>query len=183
MRCFLPLLLTACAPDLSGQLDPGPGTAPAGAGVGAPATIDATSETEPAYLDLDTAALVGVDDAWDLSFQRFDVRVNGGVSGPGGVEAVVLDGVAYADLVTVPVDGWRTDEADADGDGVDELVFLAWYDYDYALHTLSAADRVYAVRSTEGSAWRIGFLSYYDGAGTPAMVSFDWGSLPPEEAR
>jgi hypothetical protein len=167
-RRFFALMAAGCAPDLSGDLDPGPPPA-SGAFV-----VDATSETDAVGYDLDTTSIVDLSDpAWDLSFLRYFVRVNGGVSGPGGVEAVALPGVAYEEVVEVPADGWATDAPDADGDGVDELVLLDWYVYDYAAHTLSPADVVYVVRSGEGVAHKFSFLSYYDDAGTPAVISFE----------
>ena len=160
--------LAACAPDLSGDLDPGPPLA-TGAYV-----VDATSETDAVGYDLDAAAVVDLSDpAWDLSFLRYFVRLNGGVSGPGTVEAVPVSGVPYDEVVDVPVEGWATDAPDADADGVDELVLLDWYVYDYVAHTLSPADVVYVVRSGEGVAYKLGFLSYYDNAGTPAVISFE----------
>jgi hypothetical protein len=160
--------LAACAPDLSGELDPGPGLA-TGAFV-----VDATSETEAVGYDLDAAAVVELTDpAWDLSFLRYFVRLNGGVSGSGTVEAVALPGAPYDEVVDVPAEGWATDAPDADADGVDELVLLDWYVYDYVAHSLSPADVVYVVRSGEGIAYKLSFLSYYDNAGTPAVISFE----------
>ena len=53
-------------------------------------TIDASSSGEAAYLNLADGRLVtapGADTstAWHMSFLRFNVRLNGGVSGPGSV--------------------------------------------------------------------------------------------------
>jgi hypothetical protein len=160
--------LAACAPDLSGDLDSGPPLA-TGAYV-----VDATSETEAVGYDLDTAAVVDLSDpAWDLSFLRYFVRLNGGVSGPGTVEAVPVPGVPFDEVVDVPAEGWATDAPDADADGVEELVLLDWYVYDDVAHTLTPADVVYVIRSGEGLAYKLSFLSYYDNAGTPAVISFE----------
>ena len=73
-------ILVGCARDLSGDLDPGPtdGTATE-EGV---TVIDARSETEAVGFDLDTGAVVALaDPAWDLSFLRFEIRLNSGASG------------------------------------------------------------------------------------------------------
>lgn len=178
MRRLVPVLLAGCAPDLSKDLDDDdPGPIETGPGV----VVDATDEEVPVHWDIDAGAEVdATDPAWDLSFRRYEIRVNGGVSGEGTVEGVVLDGVAYEDLVEVPEDGWVTDEPDGDGDELDDLVFFTWYDYHYETHTLTPADRVYALRSGDALVYRIGFLDYYDGAGTPAMIRFEYGPLPPE---
>jgi hypothetical protein len=168
-RLLAPLLLAGCAPDLSDELDPGPpSTLPPGV-----VLVDATSETEAVGFDLDAGAEVDIASAdRDLSFLRYHVRLNGGASGPGTVEAAVIAGVAYDDVVAAPVDGFATDAPDADGDGLDELVFAGWYTYDQTTHTLEPADVVYVVRTTGGAAHKVGFLSYYDEAGTPAMITF-----------
>jgi len=162
-------IVSACAPDLSGELDPGPPPSLPPGGV----LIDATSETDEVGFDLDAGVVVDTTEpAWDLSFLRYNVRLNGGVSGDGNVEAAVLAGVAYEDVVEAPETGFATDAPDADGDGIDELVFAGWYDYDLVDHTLSPADVVYVVRSTEAADHKLSFLSYYDHAGTPAMITF-----------
>jgi hypothetical protein len=159
----------ACAPDLSGELDPGPAPSLPPDGV----LIDATSETEEVGYDLDAGVVVDVaDPTWDLSFLRYFVRLNGGVSGPGTVEAAVLPGVAYDDVAVAPETGFTTDTPDANGDGIDELVLGGWYVYDLVAHTLAPAEVVYVVRSTEGADHKLAFLSYYDQAGTPAMITF-----------
>ena len=173
------LFLVACAPDLKDSLEEDPnGPVPDG-------VIDATSETEWVSYDLDAAEVVEeADGTWDLGFQRFNIRLHGGVYGEGTVEAAVLDEADYDALEAAPSDGWLVDEADADGDGKDELVFDEWYDYDYETHLLSPADRVYVVHSTDGLYHKIKFLSYYDDAGTPARISFLTAEIAaPEGAR
>ena len=168
-RSITTFVLAGCAPDLSGELDPGPPPSLPPDGV----RIDATSETVEVGFDLDAGAIVDLaDPAWDLSFLRYFVRLNGGVSGPGPVEAASLPGVAYDDVAVAPETGFATDAPDANGDGVDELVLGGWYTYDLVEHTLAPADVVYVVRSTEGSDHKLAFLSYYDEAGTPAMITF-----------
>ena len=73
----------------------------------------------------------------------------------------------------LPEDGWRSDEGDADDDGVPEYALLDWYDYDYDTHELSPAERRWVVRTTEGAFFELGFESYYDAAGTPARIRLD----------
>lgn len=59
-------------------------------------TVDASSPNAPAYLSLaDGGAVLTSPDAagstaWHMSFQRFAVRLNGGVSGPGSVAGAAL---------------------------------------------------------------------------------------------
>ena len=51
----------------------------------------------PAYLDLETASLVTADAEWDLWFEGWTIRVNGGVSGSGKAGAV-LSGMTFDEV-------------------------------------------------------------------------------------
>ncbi|MCP4918499.1 MAG: hypothetical protein GY913_16465 [Proteobacteria bacterium] len=144
--------------------------------------LDTTDYEAWLYLDLESRELVDItgpltSDGWDLAFQRYTVKLNGGVSGGGEVEAAELLGQTLEDLVQAPVDGWVTDAADADEDGVPEYALATWYDYDSATHLLSAADKSYALRSVEGGYFALQFDSYYDDAGSPGHVSFRVSSV------
>jgi|GEM_PF-3780203 len=60
--------------------------------------IDASSQTDWAYVNLARGRVVSVSDpatssAWDLAFKRFS-KLNGGASGAGGAEAVVVKDAA-----------------------------------------------------------------------------------------
>lgn len=142
------------------------------------AEIDATSRETWVYWDLERGEAVGAEEGWDLSFQRSTVKVNGGLSGAGGVEVAALVGqyAAFETTTTAPADGYLTD-ADTDGDGVTEYALGGWYSYDSSTHTLSPADVLYVVRSTDGAHYRLRFLSYYDEAGTAGMLQLELGPV------
>ena len=58
-------------------------------------TIDATNREAWAYFSFATGDVVEVEDAensdaWDIGFQRTQVKLNGGISGPGMGSAVML---------------------------------------------------------------------------------------------
>lgn len=143
-------------------------------------TVDATSYDTWVYLDLDTLSVVEPADPsdsteWDLGFMRSTVKVNGGVSGTGGVQVAPFAGYydAFDTSTQAPPHGWITDEPDADGDGVPEYAMGGWYDYDSATHTLSPADVLYFVHGTGGGYFRLRFLDYYDDQGTSGVVRFE----------
>lgn len=140
--------------------------------------VDATSREAWVYWDLELGATVTAADAWDLSFQRSTVKVNGGVSGGGGVEVAALPGqyAAFETTTTAPAEGYVTD-ADTNADGAVEYALGAWYSYDAATHALSPADILYVVRSTDGEHYRLRFLSYYDDAGTSGVISVELGPV------
>jgi hypothetical protein len=122
------------------------------------------------YVDLGDAssvapAQVAEAGAWELGFERYFFYVTGGTSGPGGVEAARVEGVAFDDLLAPPASGWTTDSDD--GSALED-----WYVYDSVNHVLYAADVVYAVRGPDGAAWKVQFLSYYDDVGNTGFPSF-----------
>lgn len=138
--------------------------------------IDATDAEAWQYLELATGALVGEDDDWSLAFKRFDVKVNGGVSGDGGVEVAWVDAALSLDA-QAPATGWVTDEADADEDGEPEYALADWYDYDVSTHTLSPAAGSCFVRGVDGVTYALAFRDYYDDAGTSGFPTIAFGEV------
>jgi hypothetical protein len=180
---ILAMFALACAPSLDpGDQDDTGSHSEIGAGE---AVIDATSQSDWVFLDLETAALVTPDDPadsplWDLGFRRYKAQLNGGVSGTGGMEAVPLPGVDYNTSLDVPTEGWITDQPDADADGDLEYALDSWFAYDSETHIVTPADLIYVLRTVEGSLVKLGFLGYYDQAGTPGYVHLRWGPLSDE---
>lgn len=145
--------------------------------------VDATSEERWIHLDLESRRQLeladpGGSDAWDLGFQRFSIAIDGGISGPGGMEAVVLEGVAFDDVTEVPVNGWVTDVADGDDEDEDpDLAFAGWYAYDFMTHVLTPHPLVYGVRTVEGNVFKLEILDYYDDAGTGGVLTLRWAPI------
>ena len=140
--------------------------------------IDSTNAEAWVRFDLDDCARVDDGAAWDLGFQRFQIALNGGVSGDAGVEGTWIDGVSLAEVDAVPGGAeWSTDEPDADDDGEAELLFIDWYDYDIAAHVLTPKPRVYIVRSTASTYFAIEVLDYYNDAGSSGYVELAWKEI------
>lgn len=151
--------------------------------------LDATSEEDWVYWDLDTNTRVSTDDpqndpTWDVGVQRFKIITNGGSRGSGGVLVAVLAGEDFATLGTAPVDGYQDSaEGEEDSDGAPvEILGWDWYDYDPINHVLSTKGLVYVIRSTDGAYYKLDVLGYYDEFGTPGFVSFMWGGVNAPEA-
>jgi hypothetical protein len=191
----LALSAVGCAPDLRDRLtrDDGDGDVETvqegvldtGADLSIPqeVVVDSTSETEWYLYDFERQGLVDEDKPWDIRLQRYRIQLNGGVNGDGGVVGVVLEDVDFDDVTEadVPPEGdaaWRTDEADADGDGEDETLFIDWFDYDSSTHILSPKRRTTLLRSVEGTVVKFEVVDYYDDAGTSGFLSFRWAQLP-----
>ncbi|MEM6532682.1 MAG: HmuY family protein [Myxococcota bacterium] len=145
--------------------------------------VDASSsELWVHYRFADDQAFTGAElgqtngELWDVAFQRFRVRTNGGVSGDGAVEVAVLTEVAFDGVSEAPNDGYSEDEPDADNDGDIEPVFETveggWYIYDFATHTLSPNALVYVVKTHDEQFYKMEFASYYDEAGSSGHPSF-----------
>lgn len=190
-------LLSACGDDLVPTPDDDDDNTPEQPGVEVPANgthvrhvgnpdgsittvVDATSKEAWVGLDLDTGLQVSAseDAVWDLSFQRFGIRSRGGVNGTGGVEVAVLPSQDFLQLTQSPASGFAVDAVDGDDEGSDpDTVFQAnggWYAYDVTTHKLSPRAQVYVVRSDSRAYFKVEMLSYYDDAGTPAMLKLRW---------
>ncbi len=145
--------------------------------------VDAKSADDWQKLDLDSGYADTGD--WDLSFRRFGVLSNGGVSGSGGVRLLALPGENFEAVTQAPgaEAGWGVDLKDGEDDDTSpDNVFSDWYDYDVTTHALTPKDTLFLVRSTAGLFYKLRIEDYYDEAGTSAVVSFRWARIkPPEE--
>lgn len=145
--------------------------------------IDSTDSTSWVYYDLESSSVVSAEefdeDNWDIAFQRYMIKINGGVSGTGGVEVMLLEG-EYENFedVVLPEEGeWITDMEDSDGDDQPEYALDSWFDYDLATHVLSPADLVYCIRSVEGNVFRFRILNYYSSQGSSGYMSIEFDLL------
>lgn len=150
-------------------------------------TLDATSEEEWVYFDFESCGVATVIDpqadvGWDLAVRRFNPKLNGGVSGSGGVEVTAIDGADFDALSEAPKTVYASDAEDDDEDGVPDYALESWFDYDMADHTLSPADLVYVLRTAEGAYIKLQFDGYYDAAGTAGFVQFSWDFIDPPDS-
>lgn len=150
--------------------------------------VDASMEDAWVYLSLGDGKQVEPQTplqstGWDLSFQRFKVKSNGGISGIGAVEIAILPGADFDALREAPKEGYVVDQADsADEDEDEDYVLLsdgAWYTYNPTSHTLSPRDIIYVIHSAGGDYYKLQMLSYYDDAGTPGHPVFRWAAIAP----
>lgn len=189
-RLALTILLAGCAPDIrdahevsdGDDTGAGAGDSTGDTGLGTPddsgqaldgsvheEQVDASDSTRWVYYSFE-AGTVSQHDVWTLSFQRYNVRLDGGSSGSGGVTAVVLAGADFDALTEPPTTGYVSDTDEA-------LALGGWYHYDEATHVLTAADVVYVIREADGDHFKLQFLDYYDDAGNSGYPSFRWAWL------
>lgn len=134
--------------------------------------VDATDGSVWVYFSFDSPEEVVPEDGWAMAFARYHVMTNGGASGAGGVEVVVLEGQDFESLTEAPTEGWIADTAD-------DLAMDAWFDYDSATHYVSAGDRSFALREGDGDYYKVRFLAYYNESGSGGHLRFEWAALAP----
>lgn len=144
--------------------------------------VDASDGEAWVHVDFDARTAVDAAGPWDVAFQRFHAKLNGGVSGDAGVEVAILDGMELAAVTEAPGEGFITDQADGDDENEDPDYAISsgespWYDYNPMSHTLSPKTRVYVVRTDEGSHYALQYVEYYDQAGTGGFPTFRWKAL------
>lgn len=149
--------------------------------------VDATADDLWVYFDFETAGLAEVDDpttsnAWDLGFQRVVIKSNGGINGNGNVQVAIVEDVEFEDITHGPFEGFQSDE-EGGGNIRDPggTVFNSesWYEYDFFEHTLQPLDRLYVVRTVEGSLFKMRIDAYYDADGASGHPSFTWAAVAP----
>ncbi|HEY0715550.1 MAG TPA: HmuY family protein [Polyangia bacterium] len=193
----LVFVAAACADDLT--IPPAPKAADGGVtapplvmsrreGAVTETVVDASGDAQWVYLDLDRGAAVtpsdpGFERTWDLGFQRFKIKSNGGVSGGAGVEVALLTDATLTSITNAPATGWALDAPDGPDTNADpDYVFnqgATWFAYDPATHLLVARPNVYVVQTGDGNAYALQILRYYDGAGTAGHLTFRWKPLLP----
>lgn len=129
-------------------------------------TIDATNREGWAYFSFASGDIVAVEDAanseaWDLGFQRTQVKLNGGISGPGMGSVVMLTETTFEAVTVAPADGYLADTEDT-------LAIVpqsekGWYIYTGppAHWILPLEGRVFAVKAADGTFAKIRFVGYY----------------------
>ena len=192
-------MLIGCAGDLSEELNKpstgtDPGTSPLpgqsgrvkntqGPGGVVTSQINATDQTSWVYFQFAGAKEVTPQDPlssteWDLALLRFQLKVNGGISGSGSVEVALVTGTPFDSLSQAPGGGYLTDQADGSDEDTDpDYAFVqrgTFYNYNVTTHILTPKDQVYVVRSTTGQYYKMQFTGYYDQAGSAGFPAFRW---------
>lgn len=161
--------------------------------------IDATSTTAWSYFDFETQSEISVADpltnsTWDIAFQRFKIKVNGGgVTGNATAAVVPINGDNFSTRTGAPnpFTPALVDVTDA-GDGNDacrpttDNIKFAFLDstqvpnacwFSYVSTVLTPRDTVYVVRTATTRYFKIKLTNYYSATGTSANIRFQWAEL------
>ncbi|MFM2153156.1 MAG: hypothetical protein RL199_1591 [Pseudomonadota bacterium] len=143
-------------------------------------SVDASKEKEWTYLSFAKGVVPAPENPdasldWDVAFQRYNVKTNGGTSGSGQGAASDLGTLELQTTTTANVARWTSDAVIADA-RTDEkrtmnAVLSGWYAYHFFKHELVSKYHLYAVRAADGRTALFKIHDYYDDAGTPAKVT------------
>ena len=129
-------------------------------------TIDATNREAWVYFSFATGDVVEVEDAensdaWDIGFQRTQVKLNGGISGPGMGSAVMLTETTFEAVTAAPADGYKADTEDT-------LAIVPQSEKGWYIYTgppthwiLPLEDRVFVIKAADGTFAKVQFVGYY----------------------
>lgn len=119
--------------------------------------VDASDGAVTLRLASGAEATAANPDAWNLSFDRYNVTLN-------DVQVAITD-EAFDGLASLPADlSWDADMS-------------AWYDYDSSTHQLSAKEQTYLLQSGDGGVYKLEFTSYYDADGVSGHPTFRWAEV------
>lgn len=195
-RCELPPELKLIASVSSGaatfgQLPASPDTKTAEVDATAGGSM-AASKNPFVYLDLVNAKKVELTDVqaqdsgdWDIALKRWQIKVNSGDSGPGGVTVALVDGKDLAEVTAAPTTRFAADHyfdskcqvlTDAIGGLGTQL--SDWYDYESGTSRITPLKRVYVLKRRDGKGHiKLQITGYYKGM-TSANYTLQWSLLP-----
>jgi|JI10StandDraft_1071094.scaffolds.fasta_scaffold97661_2 hypothetical protein len=164
--------------------------------------IDATSISAWRYFNFEASAEATVsnpqsDAVWDIGFQRFMIKINGGVSGTANVAVQPITGSTFNALTQSPVFTTPLVDITDAGDANDAcrpttagvlFAFLksthvpnaCWLYYTGAPNhqLLSRKDDVaYVLRTATPKYYKVQVLAYYSDTGTSGIMSFRWAEV------
>ena len=123
------------------------------------AIVDATSEEEFTYVDLDNL-IEGNNSNFDMRFSKTDIYLSDRVTG------TIIEEIEFEELVNVPNQEFTETSDDR----------LDWYDYKLSTHRVEVKDKIYVI-GIENNFYKIKFLSYYNENDDGRYVSFMIGAL------
>jgi hypothetical protein len=144
------------------------------------------------YLDLIGGKKVEITDVqaiasgdWDIALKRWQIKLNGGDSGPGGVGAVLVPDKTLAEVAMAPAGPYATDSYfDAKCmlqlDSIDGLltVLSDWYEYDGVTMQLTPKKQVIVLNRRDGKGHiKVQLTGYYKGM-AGGNYALSWSLLP-----
>ena len=115
---------------------------------------------------------------WQIAFKRYDVVLNGGVSGPGNVRGYnvhadyeePLENEVLSDITMIDMPEDESFSLDSSAEALDQ-----WYAYDFVTHVISASGNAYEIRTADGqyAKWVVDTIEGY-GRADAGTIGFSW---------
>ena len=138
-----------------------------------PETVTVDVSSGAVRFDIETGAVAAGSADWDLQFDGYDIRVNGGVSGTGSSGAS-LSGESFGAIVDAGDLTATHYRGDAFGGVFDEH---PWYRYNLdGNHQIWPTFDVYLVRRGD-SVYKVQITSYYGATGDARQITFRYAKL------
>lgn len=143
------------------------------------AVIDVEGTDEWQYFSFENGHVSPADPAdsleWDIAFQRYNVKTNGGTSGKGQGAASDLGDLSMETTTDATVKSWKEDSVIEDARTGEKQsmnsVLSGWYSYHFIKHELVSKYDMYAVRAADGRIALFKMRDYYDAAGTAGHIT------------
>ena len=132
------------------------------------------------YFDFARGSVVAVQDpkteAWDLMFQRYVIKTNGGQTNPTGQGALLsMQARDFAAVRTVPDKAeFVTDVHPRNRPSSYNPVMEKWFAYSYLANVLVPKPLVYLVRTHDGKYAKMHILSYYCANKSAGCLTFEY---------
>jgi hypothetical protein len=131
------------------------------------------------YFDFSRGAVVAVQDpkteAWDLAFQRYVIKTNGGATNPAGQAALLRLEGDFATVTRVPDNAAFTSDVRVKNRlSAYNPVIEKWYNYSYLANVLAPKPVVYVVRTQDGKYAKMRILSYYCQEHVAGCLTFEY---------
>jgi len=143
-------------------------------------TVDARSRDVWMYFDFARGSVVAVQesktDAWDLTFQRYVIKTNGGHTNPIGQGALLSLGERdFAAVTKVPEKAeFMSDMHPKNRPASYNPVMEKWFNYSYLANVLAPKPFVYLVRTHDGKYAKMRLLSYYCVNKSAGCLTFEY---------
>ena len=143
-------------------------------------TVDARSRDVWMYFDFARGAVVAVQDprtdSWDLMFQRYVIKTNGGHTNPTGQGALLSLGERdFAAVTKVPDQAEFTSDIHPKNRPASyNPVMEKWFNYSYLANVLAPSPIVYIVRTHDGKYAKMHMLSYYCASKSAGCLTFEY---------
>ncbi|MBL8636858.1 MAG: HmuY family protein [Myxococcales bacterium] len=150
------------------------------------------SENPFVYIDLINRKKVEITDVqadnskdWDIAFKRWQIKINSGDSGPGGVTVSRVAGKTLSEVTSAPTDMYKADsyfdekcKFSFDPIGGIGTELSDWYEYESGTSRLVPKKEVWVLKRRDGKGHiKVQLSSYYKGT-TSANYSLSWSYLP-----